>query len=240
MSDELSPTAPDADALVSPRAGAFDEPGESSGAAVAPDHATIAHLADDLLPALVGRLAATGLGEIEVREGTWRLRVRRPAVTAGAAKARRATDRPSRAQPGHEGHGHAPGAVEGHRSARAGQVVHSTNGSGAGEPVAVGPGAADPSGADARRDPLRADPHRVVATSPAVGVFQIRAEARPGSRVRAGDRIAAVDVLGVPQEVVAPADGIIAAVLVDSGDAVEYGEELVAIELMTHAGGGPA
>ena len=41
----------------------------------AADHAVIGDLADDLLPALVAKLAATGLGEIEVREGPWRLRV---------------------------------------------------------------------------------------------------------------------------------------------------------------------
>ena len=37
-------------------------------------------------------------------------------------------------------------------------------------------------------------------------------------------------MLGVPQEVVAPSDGLVGASLVDSGDAVEYGQELVIIE----------
>jgi len=51
--------------------------------------------------------------------------------------------------------------------------------------------------------------------------------------VRAGDRIASVDVLGIPQEVIAPVAGIVGAAMVEAGDAVEYGQELVWIELIT-------
>lgn len=209
-----------------------ERPGERSPEARARDHAALDRLADELLPALVAKLGATGLGEIEVREGAWKVRLRRPAGAAGrgsAAVPRRASDRPSRSQPGHEGHGHAPGALEGHRSAR-GAGGHSTNGSG---PTPVRDG-----GERAVAAGTSADPHRAVAASPAVGVFQPRADLRTGARVRAGDRLGAVDMLGVPQDVVAPADGIVAAVLVDGGDAVEYGQELIALELMTHAAGG--
>jgi biotin carboxyl carrier protein len=39
-----------------------------------------------------------------------------------------------------------------------------------------------------------------------------------------------VDVLGVPQEVVAPVDGILGEQLVNGGEAVEYGQDLVVIE----------
>ena len=39
-----------------------------------------------------------------------------------------------------------------------------------------------------------------------------------------------VDVLGVPQEVVAPVDGIVGEQLVNGGEAVEYGQDLVVIE----------
>ena len=78
----------------------------------AADHAAIDRLADELLPALVAKLSATGLGEIEVREGPWRVRIRRPADGEAGNPGRRAADRPSRAQPGHAGHGHAPGAFE--------------------------------------------------------------------------------------------------------------------------------
>jgi biotin carboxyl carrier protein len=93
----------------------------------------------------------------------------------------------------------------------------------------VGPGR--PEDGDSRRGTR--DPHRVVATSPAVGIYQPRPDLSPGTRVRNGDRIGSVNMLGVPQEVVAPADGVIGASFAEPGDAVEYGQELVSIELVT-------
>ena len=205
----------------------------ADGVAARPaDHAAIERLAGGLLPALVAKLGATGLGEIEVREDGWKIRLRRPGgVRSGSGMGRRATDRPSRSQPGHEGHGHAPGALEGHRTARHAGTTHSTNGS---SPPADGAFDGHSHGTDSPE--RRGDPHRAVATSPAVGVFQPRREAGPGSRVRAGDRLGAVDMLGIAQEVVAPADGVVTGVLVEPGDAVEYGQELVVLELMTQAG----
>ena len=191
----------------------------------AADHAAIDRLAEELVPALAAKLGATGLGEIEVREGGWRLRVRRPA--GGENYGRRAGDRPSRSQPGHAGHGHAPGALEGHRAVRppAG-VGHSTNGASHAAPDAAARSAEPPG--RRRGDP---DSHRALATSPAVGIYQPRPDMAPGTRVRAGDRIGIVDMLGVPQDVVAPADGVIGASLAESGEAVEYGQELVVVEL---------
>jgi len=194
---------------------AADPSGERDVAARLADHAAIDRLADELLPALSAKLAASSLGEIEIREGDWRIRLRRPSDGV-AASPRRSADRPSRTQPGHAGHGHAPAAVEGHRAAgsRDGTV-----------PLAVGPGhATDGDGAGT------SGANRAVATSPAVGIFQPRPELRPGSRVRSGDRLGYVDVLGVRQEVVSPVDGIVGASLVESGDAVEYGQELVRLE----------
>ena len=81
---------------------------------------------------------------------------------------------------------------------------------------------------------VRAD-SRNVATSPAVGVYQPRKDLTAGARVRSGDRIGAVDMLGIAQEVVSPVDGIVGASLVEPGDAVEYGQELVVIELAGRA-----
>jgi biotin carboxyl carrier protein len=197
------------------------------------DHAAIDRLADELVPALIAKLSATGLGEIEVGEGDWTVRVRRP--TDGAKPERRSADRPSRAQPGHAGHGHAPGGFEAHRSAREGRTVAasaSTTGANSSSSNGSTPGSG---GAHADGDPGRRadglDLHRAVATSPAVGTFQPRSEAKAGTRVRSGDRLGAVDMLGVPQEVVAPADGIVGASLVEAGEAVEYGQELIVIEL---------
>ena len=181
------------------------------------DHAAIDRLSEELLPALVAKLGASGLGEIEIREGAWKVRLRRPSGADGADQGRRSTDRPGRPQPGHAGHGHAAGAIEGHRSApgRDGQVAA----------AAVGPGRPGP----AAGAPL--NPNRAVATSPAVGIFQPRPEMRPGTRVRAGDRLGFVDVLGVRQEVVSPVDGRVGATVVEGGEAVEYGQELVRLEL---------
>jgi biotin carboxyl carrier protein len=198
------------------------------------DHAAIDRLTEELLPALVAKLSASGLGEIEVGEGSWTVRVRRPA-DASASHTRRATDRASRSQPGHAGHGHAPGGFEGHRSAREAKAVGgpSTNGSTPGTGETVAP-ATTPATA-ARPTDDGGDRYRVVATSPAVGVFQPRPEAKSGTRVRSGDRLGAVDMLGVPQEVVAPADGIVGASLVEAGQTVEYGQELVIIELAGRA-----
>ena len=195
----------------------------------AADHAAIGRLADELVPALIAKLSASGLGEIEVGEDRWTVRVRRPADGAGG-HSRRSTDRASRSQPGHAGHGHAPGGFEGHRSARdAGAGRPSTHASSNGS----GPGAVD--GAGHRGGDGASDGHRVVATSPAVGVFQPRAELTPGTRVRSGERLGAVDVLGIPQEVIAPSDGIVGASLAEPGQAVEYGQDLVIIELAARA-----
>jgi biotin carboxyl carrier protein len=180
------------------------------------DHAQIERLTDDLLPALAAKLGASGLAEIEVREGPWKVRLRRPPGANGSTQGRRSTDRPSRAQPGHSEHGHAPVALESHRGSVGWEGLGLTP---------VGPGRpAGTTGGDGRA-------HRAIATSPAVGIFQGRPEMRPGTRVRAGDRLGFVDVLGVRQEVISPVDGMVGATLVDAGDAVEYGQELVRIEL---------
>jgi acetyl-CoA carboxylase biotin carboxyl carrier protein len=165
----------------------------------AEDHAAIDRLADELLPALIAKLAATGLGELEVREGDWKVRLRRPAT----ATAKRPVERAGRGS-SHGGH----------------PAVASL--------TPVGPGRDGRDGAD---------PRRSVATSPAVGIFQPRTGVRAGTRVRAGDRLGIVDMLGVAQEVVTPVDGLVGASLVEPGDAVEYGQELIVIELATAAGG---
>ena len=173
------------------------------------DHAAIDRLAAELLPALIVKLAATGLGELEVREGAWKVRLRRPGTASssaapGSGRDRRPSERGSRASGGHAvlpGPGLMP----------------------------VGPGR---EGRDGRDGHAGADSRRVVATSPAVGIYQPRSEARQGTTVRAGDRLGNVDMLGIAQEVVAPADGVVGSSLVEPGDAVEYGQELVVIELV--------
>ena len=206
------------------------------------DHIAIDRLADDLLPALAAKLSASGLGELEVREGAWKIRLRRPAgeepvaVGPGGHPMRRASDRAGRAQPGHADHGHAPGAV-GHAEPAEGRpatAAHATHGAPS-RPESEG-------GTVAKAFP--GDTHRLIAASPAVGIYRPRAELRPGTSVRAGDRLGVVDVLGVPQEVVSPADGLVGARLAEPDQPVEYGQELLIIELLadgadTEAGGQP-
>ncbi len=170
----------------------------------ATDHAAIDRLTAELLPALIAKLGATGLGELEVREGPWRVRLRRPGGPM-PGRDRRASDRGER-QMDRE---HRP-TSRSHAYAEA-------------------------------RSAVRSDPTSV-ATSPAVGIFQPLKDLTAGSRVRAGDRLGAVDMLGVAQEVVAPIDGVVGTSLVEAGDAVEYGQELITIEFgvpMSTNGSGP-
>lgn len=161
-------------------------PADRTPAQRAADHASLARLSETLVPALVAKLTGTGLGEVEVREGDWRIRVRRP-LTGGAAIPARRADRPRLGTSG----SHTP----------------------APRPAAPVPAA---------------DPTRAIALSPAVGIY--KGGVAIGTRVHAGDRIATVDLLGIPQEVPAPIDGTVVELFVAVGEAVEYGEEIGAVE----------
>lgn len=212
------------------------EDGSDSGRLA--DHAGIARLTDDLLPALIAKLSTTQLGELEVREGDWHIRLRRP-YGVGPGEGRRASDKPSRSQPGHEGHGHGRAAVEGHRPARPAATPGSgsastgaTAGSGAASAASNGTGGLARGGATKDGD---TDRSRTIATSPAVGVFNPGPRAASGTRVRAGDSLGTVDMLGVPQDIPAPADGVVGQTLVEAGMAVEYGQELIRLELTAPA-----
>jgi len=155
------------------------------------DHEAINRLADDLLPALIARLSSSGLGEIEVREGAWKARLRKPAARAVATPA---APHPAAV----------PVRPASHRDER------------------------DRHPASA---PAEEEMGVVVAKSPAVGVYSPRRDLVLGMRVRSGDRIGFVDVLGVQQEVLSPIDGVIGSSLAEAGEAVEYGQELVRIEV---------
>ncbi len=201
---------------VEPRARPQDRSADERSA----DHAAIDRLGAELLPALIAKLGATGLGELEVREGAWRVRLRRAVETAGTG----------------------PGPATA-RDWRVGERERGTRGGSAagahlvGGLTPVGPGHDGENGTGGRAAPTRDRDSPMAATSPAVGTFQPRPEARAGTRVRAGDRLGSVDMLGVPQVVVAPADGMVGASLVEPGDAVEYGQELILIEFASTAPG---
>ncbi|HTS14242.1 MAG TPA: biotin/lipoyl-containing protein, partial [Candidatus Sulfotelmatobacter sp.] len=63
-----------------------------------------------------------------------------------------------------------------------------------------------------------------------VGYFSPLGSLTAGVTVRSGDVLGHVDVLGVRQDVVAPADGVVGRYLAEAGEAVEYGQELVRME----------
>lgn len=195
-------------------------------------------LIDRVVPALTAKLASTHLGELEVREGDWRIRLRRPPSTGWNGELRRVGDKGSRGQPGHDAHGHARLAADDHRVPTPG----GSNGSGATAGTgyaAASPGHAGHGGSAGHAPrPPHEDETRRVATSPAVGVFRPGPRAVVGTRLREGDPLGHVDVLGVPEEVPAPADGMVAELLVEDGTAVEYGQELVIVALPARAEAG--
>jgi acetyl-CoA carboxylase biotin carboxyl carrier protein len=142
---------------------------------------TIARLAVDTLPRLIERLASSHLGELEVREDGWRIRLRRPNGEVQAAQS------------------------TGHRSEKAKASTGTSN-------------------------PQRVEAPRGVVSSPAVGYFVPRTGVGVGFKVGRGDPIGHVDVLGVRQEVVAPIDGVIGALDVEAGQAIEYGQPVARVD----------
>jgi biotin carboxyl carrier protein len=214
--------------------------GLPSGAAV-PGHAappppeTIARLADDLLPALIARLDASGLGELEVRTDAWRIRLRKP-----YDRRRGLTLPEGRRRPGEPAE-----ATHGRRGEPArSEPAHASRPDGGGHGSLAGAGHGDPSGemqgvariaieGDAYADPaMPADPLApAIAASPAVGYFTPRDGWTTGRHVRSGDVVGYVDCLGVRQDVLAPVDGFLGRLLAQAGEAVEYGQPLVHLDL---------
>jgi biotin carboxyl carrier protein len=216
------------------------------------DHREIGRLADEVVPALIARLEASSLGELEVREGGWRIRLRREAGSVSASVAPSGESGRRRRRGGSS----AVGEPRGGSGARAGEEPAPTTlgpvrasagagGAGASESAsmrAVGPGLGDGSKSDrdagdgltagpgARTAEGPAERRTRLATAPAVGYYQPAAELATGQQVETGDVLGHVDVLGVRQEVVAPTTGIVSRLLAQPGQAVEYGQELVQIE----------
>jgi acetyl-CoA carboxylase biotin carboxyl carrier protein len=144
-----------------------------AGAKESPGHA-LDEVTDEVLPALIARLRASRLGELEVRTADWRVRLRRDG-----------SQRVSRPAAG---------------------------------------GAASAAGEDATQ--LVGS----IARSPAVGYFTPAPDLAVGQSVQAGDLLGSIDVLGISQEVIAPSDGIVSGILVEDGQAVEYGQALADID----------
>jgi biotin carboxyl carrier protein len=149
------------------------------------ERATIARLADEVVPMLIERLGKSSLGELEVRENGWRVRLRKP-LADGAAQA--AQQQQQSRQP---------------------------------HPLMA-------AGAGSQGGPR--DASRGMVSSPAVGYFAPRSGVEVGAKVRSGDLVGYIDVLGVRQDVVSPIDGSVRAFEVQSGQAVEYGQPIAHVE----------
>ena len=101
-------------------------------------------------------------------------------------------------------------------------------GGGGGSPAATGPAA------EAARPEIPETGERI--ESPSVGLFW-RAPSpgadpfvEVGSRVAAGETVAIVEVMKLMNHVASPVDGVVTAILVDNGAAVEYGQTIVIVE----------
>jgi biotin carboxyl carrier protein len=186
------------------------------------DHASLARLSETLLPALVEKLASSGLGEVEVHEGSWRVRLRRP-PSSMPVPGRRGDWSRSISHGERDGRSARDGAIGGvaPRSDHAGAPTEAS--------VTARREAGDGPALEARRDdPFDlGDPPRSVATSPTVGLF--RPSVPVGTWVQAGDRVGVVDMLGIPQDVPSPIDGTLVEVFPSSGEAVEFGEAIAAV-----------
>jgi acetyl-CoA carboxylase biotin carboxyl carrier protein len=75
-----------------------------------------------------------------------------------------------------------------------------------------------------------------VVESPSVGLFwRAPAPGAPpfvevGGRVASGDTVAIVEVMKLMNQVVAPVEGVITAILVENGASVEFGQALVVVD----------
>ena len=200
-------------------------------------HQRVIRLADEVLPALIARLGVSDLGEIEIRRGDWRIRLRKArratTSTVGDGQRAEAHRRPVRERrrtpPASPSAGGPPPSQPVADGGLAPAAAVTGNGAGS-APVAVGPGVERPRGDVDDTTAPGTDPRRVVARSPAVGYFVPRAELAVGHTTRSGDLLGHIDVLGVRQDVVSPADGVVGRLFVEPGEAVEYGQELLRVD----------
>ena len=137
-------------------AGAKPDKDAGSGAAA------IARVADHVLPALIARLTQSDLGELEVAQHGWRVRLRRDLGQA------------------------APAAAPVSRTGRSGAAISSSSAANTGTSGSAQPSAA---GGQVSNTANRSSVVRRAATSPAVGYFTARdglskGQARPGLRTR--------------------------------------------------------
>lgn len=172
MPDDSPPTTP------SPPSPSSSPDGEAA-------QRELRRVADEVLPALIARFGAGKLGELEVRHGDWRVRLRRADGPTGGTNS--------------------GGKARESRESRSADAAR-------------------------RSDGESGQAGRALVTSPAVGYFQPGDGLDVGRRVRGGDVLGHVDVLGIRHDVVATVDGVLGRIVVEAGEAVEYGQELVRVD----------
>jgi acetyl-CoA carboxylase biotin carboxyl carrier protein len=162
--------------------------------------AQVERAANELVPLLTARLAEHGLGELEVRLGTLRVRVAAAPTATGA-------------QP--------PVAAGGPH------IVAATSRREAAEPVTTPlPAGSSPTGSSPAA--MVSINHGV--TSPAVGFFVYADGLGPGLAVEKGDGLGHVEMLGVRHDVRAPRRGTVRNLVTETGEPVEYGQLLIELD----------
>jgi biotin carboxyl carrier protein len=97
------------------------------------------------------------------------------------------------------------------------------------DPATGAPAAAPASGAPSSVG--ESVPAPIGVASPAVGFFVYADGLGPGLTVAKGDAIGHVEMLGVRHDVRAPRGGVVRSLVAESGEAVEYGQVVVELEL---------
>jgi acetyl-CoA carboxylase biotin carboxyl carrier protein len=167
--------------------------------------AQVERAANELVPLLSERLAKHGLGELEVRLGTLRVRVA-AAPTPATSTAALADGGPRIVAAGAQPRGERQAAAAAAPAAAA--------------PAAAAPAAAAPAPAAVN--------HGV--TSPAVGFFIYADGLGPGLPVEKGDDLGHVEMLGVRHDVRAPRRGTVRNLVTEAGEPVEFGQLLIELE----------
>lgn len=83
-------------------------------------------------------------------------------------------------------------------------------------------------------DATHSEQARYTITAPLVGIFRTgpreKPLVQPGDSIKAGQHVAIIQALNLPNEVESPVAGRVLEVLVENGQAVEYGQPLLIIE----------
>jgi acetyl-CoA carboxylase biotin carboxyl carrier protein len=157
--------------------------------------------AAELVPDLAERLARHGLGEIEISRGDLRVRVAITGTGTDASPATIATVAAARST----------------ASARTTASAQRTS-----PPGALSQGATGSDGAARSAQGV---------TAPAVGYFVYADGLGPGLEVQKGDLLGHVEVLGVAHDVLAPRSGSVRNLVTETGEAVEYGQVVIELEV---------